>query len=377
MASKDFYETLGLGREASAADIKKAYRRLAKEFHPDRNPDGAAEQKFRELSEAYQILSDSQKRAAYDQYGAAAFDGAGGGGGFGGFEGFGTTFADVFDEMFGQFRGRRSGGGGQTRGGDVRYNLEITLEDAFRGRTTEIRLPSTVACDSCGGSGAAGDSRPTTCDTCNGVGRVRAQQGFFTIERTCPACHGAGQVIKNPCGACGGAGRVHKDRGLSVKIPAGVEDGTRIRLAGEGEAGVRGGPPGDLYIFLALKDHRLFQREGRNLYCRVPIPMTTAALGGTIEVPSLDGGRATVSVPAGTQAGHQFRLPGKGMPSLRGGGPKGDLYVQALVETPVNLDKKQKALLRDFDTASKGGRTSPESEGFLEKLKEFWDDLKD
>ena len=380
MATQDLYETLGVGREANAADIKKAYRRLAKEFHPDRNSDSAAEDKFRQISEAYQVLSDNQKRAAYDQFGAAAFEGGGEGGagfGFGGLQGFGASFADVFDDLFGEFRGRRTGTGTQTRGGDVRYNLEITLEDAFKGRSTQIRVPSTVSCGDCKGSGAAGDSRPTACTTCNGVGRVRAQQGFFTIERICPACHGAGQVIKDPCTNCGGAGQVQKEKNLSVNIPAGVEEGTRIRLPGEGEAGVRGGPPGDLYIFLSLEDHRLFQREGRNLYCRVPIPMTTAALGGSIDVPSLDGARATVSVPAGTQAGHQFRLKGKGMPAMRGGRPSGDLYVQALVETPVNLGKKQQELLRDFEGASKGKSTNPETEGFLQKLKEFWDDLKD
>ena len=381
MVSQDFYETLGVGRQASAADIKKAYRRLAKEFHPDRNPDGAAEDKFRQISEAYQVLSDDQKRAAYDQFGTAAFEGIGqGGAGFdaGGFQGFGASFADVFDDLFGEFRGRRTGT--QTRGGDVRYNLEITLEDAFKGRSTKIRVPSTVNCGDCEGSGAAGDSRPTACSTCNGVGRVRERQSFgfaMVIERSCPACHGAGQVISNPCTNCSGAGRVRKEKAISINIPAGVEEGTRVRLAGEGEVGVRDGPPGDLYIFISLKDHQLFQREGHNLYCRVPIPMTAAALGGSIDVPSLDGIRTAVTVPAGTQAGHQFRLKGKGMPAMRGAGPSGDLYVQALVETPVNLSKKQQELLRNFESVGKGKKTNPETEGFLQKLKEFWEGLKD
>lgn len=373
----DYYQTLGVDRGASAADIKKAYRQLAKEYHPDRNPDKSAEQKFREVSEAYEVLSDEQKRAAYDQFGTAAFEGAAGAGPFAGFGGFSSSFADVFDDLFGEFRGRRTATGGRNRGGDIRYNLEVSLEDAFRGRTTQIRVPSTGACETCKGSGSADDARPGNCTTCNGVGRVRAQQGFFTIERTCPACHGAGQVIRNPCLACGGAGRTRQEKALSVNIPPGVEDGTRIRLSGEGEAGVRGGAAGDLYIFLSIAPHRLFQRDGRNLYCRVPIPVVTAALGGNIEVPSLDGGRARVNVPAGTQSGRQFRLKGKGMPAMRGGGTTGDLYVQAVVETPMNLTRRQEELLRQFADAGEGKKTNPESESFLDKLKEFWDDLKD
>lgn len=379
MATQDYYETLGVNRQANAADIKKAYRRLAKEFHPDHNSDKTAEDKFRQISEAYQILSDEQKRAAYDQFGTAAFEGAGGNSGFGsaGFQGFGSSFADVFDDLFGEFRGRRQGGDVGNRGGDVRYNLEITLEEAFRGRTTKIRVPSTIACNTCAGSGTAGNSGPSSCGTCHGSGRVHAQQSIFTIERTCPTCQGAGQIIKNPCQSCGGAGRVNKEKTLSVNIPAGVEDGTRIRLSGEGEAGVRAGPPGDLYIFLTLRSHKLFQREGQNLFCQVPVPITTAALSGTIEIPCLDGARATLKIPAGTQSGHKFRLKAKGMPSMRGGGPSGDLYVQALVETPINLGKKQRDLLREFENVSKGKGNNPETEGFIKKLKEFWEDLKD
>ena len=378
MASRDYYKTLGVEKGASGADIKKAYRRLAKEYHPDRNPETSAEDKFREVAEAYEILSDDQKRATYDQFGAGAFDGSAGPGGAGfGFSGFGSSFADVFDDLFGDFRGRqRPGAGVRNRGGDVRYNLEVSLEDAFNGRTTQIRVPATVTCDTCKGTGSADASSAATCGTCNGVGRVRAQQGFFTIERACPTCHGAGQVIKNPCSACSGSGRVRKEKMLSVKIPAGVEDGTRIRLSGEGEAGVRGGPPGDLYIFLSLAAHRMFQRDGRNLYCRVHIPMVTATLGGTIDVPALDSGGAKVTVPAGTQSGRQFRLKGKGMPALRGKG-HGDLYVQTVVETPVHLTKKQQKLLKEFADGGEGRTNNPESESFLDKLKEFWDDLKD
>ncbi len=380
MSTKDFYELLGVERGASPDDLKKAYRKLAKELHPDRNPDKDAEQRFKEVNEAYDILSDDQKRAAYDRFGHAAVDGsAGGGGPFGGFgfANFGSSFADVFDDLFGEFRGRQRGGpNARQRGADMRFNLEISLEDAFHGRNMQIRVPTNAPCDVCSGSGAAENSRPTPCPTCNGVGRVRAQQGFFTIERTCPGCNGAGQIIKNPCKNCGGAGRVHKEKSLSVSIPAGVEDGTRIRLGGEGEAGMRGGPPGDLYIFLAVAQHRLFQRDGKNLYVRAPIPMVTAALGGTIEVPSLDGGRAKVAVPEGTQSGRQFRLKGKGMPSMRQGDSTGDLYVHAMVETPMNLNKQQQDLLRQFQAAGEGRTTNPESEGFLDKLKEFWNDLK-
>ena len=378
MASKDYYQTLGVGKDASSTDIKKAYRRLAKEYHPDHNSDQTAEDKFREVSEAYQILSDDQKRSTYDQFGSAAFEGQGGGGGFGGgFQGFGSSFADVFDDLFGEFRGKRQGNTSSNRGDDVRYNLSISLEEAFKGNKTKIRIPSTINCNKCGGSGAEGDTAPSTCGTCHGAGRVHAQQSIFTIERTCPTCQGAGQIIKNPCRGCSGSGRVSKEKVLSVTIPPGVEEGTRIRLSGEGEAGVRGGQPGDLYIFLSIKNHHIFERQSRNLYCSVPLPMTTAALSGTIEVPCLDGSRTKLKIPAGTQAGHKFRLKGKGMPSMRGSVPSGDLYVHVNVETPSNLSKKQRELLEAFHSSSQGKGNNPETDGFIKKLKVFLDDLKD
>lgn len=381
MSKRDYYEVLGAPKNASADDLKKAYRKLAMQYHPDRNQgDKTAEQKFKEINEAYDCLKDEQKRAAYDRFGHAAFEGGGGrpgaGGGAGGFD-FGGGFADIFDEMFGEFMGR-GGRGGQTnnRGNDLRYNLEISLEDAFKGSATQVRVPTSVMCDPCGGSGAEAGSSPTTCGTCNGAGKVRAQQGFFTIERSCPTCNGAGRVIKDPCRHCGGQGRVRKEKTLQVSIPAGVEDGTRIRLAGEGEAGLRGGTPGDLYIFLSIGAHRFFQRDGANLHCRVPIPMTTAALGGTIEVPTIDGSRAKVNVPAGTQTGHQFRLKSKGMSVLRSPA-RGDLYINVMVETPVNLTKRQQELLREFEKEAAENGHNPESEGFFAKVKEFFADLKD
>jgi molecular chaperone DnaJ len=373
MAKADYYELLGVERGASAEDIKKAFRKQAMQYHPDRNPGNAeAEKKFKEINEAYDVLKDDQKRAAYDQYGHAAFDG-GGRPGAGGFD-FSANFADVFDDLFGEFMGGRRGGGA-ARGADMRYNLEISLEEAYKGKKTQIRVPSSVTCDTCDGSGAAPGSKPVTCQTCHGAGKVRAQQGFFTIERTCPTCQGQGRTIKDPCTACRGSGRQQKEKTLAVNIPAGVEDGTRIRLAGEGEAGPRGGPPGDLYIFLSILPHRFFRRDGVNLFCRAPIPMTKAALGGQIEVPTLDGTRARITIPAGTQTGRQFRLKGKGMPVMRGAGV-GDLYINAVVETPVNLNKRQKELLQEFEAAG-GSETSPESEGFFAKVKEFWDDLTD
>lgn len=381
MAKQDYYETLGVGRSASGEDIKKAYRRLAMKYHPDRNPDDPeAEQKFKIASEAYDVLRDQEKRAAYDRFGHAAFE-AGGPGGAQGFGFSGSSFADVFDDLFGEFMGGRrgrGGGSGPRAGADLRYNLEISLEDAYRGRTTTIRAKTSVACDRCEGSGAEKDSKTISCQTCQGLGKVRAQQGFFTIERTCPKCRGAGRVIENPCKTCAGAGRVQKEKQLQVNIPQGVEDGQRIRLTGEGEAGIRGGPPGDLYIFLSVTPHRLFQRDGANLYCRVPVSMVTAALGGTIEVPTLDEddkGRARLAIPEGTQSGHQFRLRSKGMPVLNGGGT-GDLVVQVEIETPVNLTSRQKELLREFEKCG-GKDTSPEAEGFFTKVKELWDDLRD
>ena len=380
MAKQDYYELLGISQSAGKEEIKKAYRKLAMKYHPDRNPgDEEAEAKFKEIGEAYEVLSDDQKRAAYDRFGHGAFEqggGMGGGAGMGGFGGFGGGgFADIFDEMFGDMMGggrRRSSG----RGADLRYDMEITLEEAFQGKQAQIKVPTSVSCDSCDGTGAEPGSKPINCTTCNGDGRVRQQQGFFTIERTCPSCGGAGQQIDKPCKSCEGAGRVHRERSLQVNIPEGVEDGTRIRLAGEGEAGMRGAPAGDLYIFLTVKPHRIFEREGANMACRVPIPMTTAALGGTIEVPVIDGTRAKISIPEGTQSGTQFRLKGKGMTVVRSN-HRGDMYVQVEVEVPKNLSKRQKELLREFDGESEGKHTSPESHGFLSKIKEFWEDLTD
>ena len=376
MAKQDFYEILGVSKSVSPDELKSAYRKLAMKHHPDRNPgDTSAEQKFKEINEAYDILKDDQKRAAYDRFGHAAFEqgGARGPGDFG----FSGGFADIFDEMFGEFMGGgRPGQGGPSRGSDLRYNLEISLEEAFRGKQTTIRVQTLVACDQCKGGGAEAGSRPIACPTCYGRGRVRAQQGFFTIERTCTTCQGAGRVIDNPCKACGGQGRVRREKTLSVNIPAGVEDGTRIRLGGEGEAGVRGALAGDLYMFISVTPHRIFQRDGANIYCRVPIPITTAALGGTIEVPSVDGSRARVTVPAGTQSGHQFRLRGKGMTVLRSPA-RGDMFIEAVVETPRNLNKRQQELLREFEKAGESGTTHPESEGFFAKVKEFFEDLRE
>jgi molecular chaperone DnaJ len=383
MAKQDYYETLGVSRNAGADEVKRAYRKLAMQFHPDRNPgDASAEHRFKEVNEAYDVLKDEQKRAAYDQFGHAAFDGSGGfnGGGFQG-GGFGSGFADIFDEMFGDFMGggRRSGTNARRRGADLRYNLETSLEDAFKGREMRIRVPTSVACEDCGGSGAAKGSSPVTCPACHGNGKVRTQQGFFTVERTCPQCKGVGQTITDPCRACHGAGRVRKEKTLAVTVPPGVEDGTRIRLSGEGEAGAQGAPAGDLYIFIAITPHPLFQRDGGNIFCAVPIPMTTAALGGSVEVPTVEGGRAKVSIPAGTQNGHRFRLRGKGMVGLHGRG-RGDMYIEVTVETPVNLSKAQQEKLKEFEALGKKGgakSTSPESEGFFAKAKELWEDLTD
>jgi molecular chaperone DnaJ len=375
MAKQDYYETLGVSRSAGEADLKKAYRKLAMSYHPDRNPDDASsEHKFKEVNEAYAVLRDADKRAAYDRFGHAAFDNGAGPQGAGGFDfNFGTGFADIFDEMFGEFMGGGRRGGAQ-RGADLRYNMEISLEEAYQGKTAEIRVPTSIACETCAGTGAAKGSSPVACGMCNGRGRVRAQQGFFTIERTCPTCHGVGRVIEKPCTACRGAGRVQQDKTLKVNVPPGVEDGTRIRLSGEGEAGVRGAAPGDLYIFLSVKPHPLFQRNGPDIHCRAPIPMATAALGGGIEVPTIDGSRARVSLPSGTQSSRRFHLKDKGMRILRSNA-RGDMYVEVTVETPVNLTKRQKELLREFETEGKGRRTSPESEGFFARVKEFWEDL--
>ena len=382
MAKRDYYEVLGVSKGADADEIKKAYRRKAKELHPDRNKDNPdAEAQFKEANEAYEVLKDADKKAAYDRFGHAAFEGGMGGGprggpGFGGQGDFASAFSDVFDDLFGEFMGGRGGGGRQraARGSDLRYNLRISLEDAFQGTQKTINVPTSVSCGPCNGSGSEAGTEPQTCPTCSGMGKVRAQQGFFTVERTCPTCSGLGEIIKNPCGTCGGAGRVQKDRSLSVNIPAGVETGTRIRLAGEGEAGVRGGPTGDLYIFIEVEEHPLFQRDGHHLYCRVPVSIATAALGGDIEVPTIDGGRSRVKVPAGSQSGKQMRLRQKGMPMLRGGGV-GDMYLELAVETPVNLSSRQKELLREFEEVSKTD-TNPESSSFFSAVKNFWDSMK-
>ena len=386
MAKRDYYETLGVDKGASEQDLKSAFRKLAKEHHPDKNPgDTGAEQKFKELNEAYEALKDPQKRAAYDRFGHAAFDGAMGNRGGQGGAGFGPDFAssmsDIFDDLFGEFMGGRRGAGqaagqggrgrgGRERGADLRYNLEVTLQEAFAGKTAQLRVPSSVGCEVCSGTGAKPGTKPKTCPTCGGAGKVRASQGFFTIERTCPSCQGRGETIDDPCGSCSGAGRVTKERTLSVNIPAGVEDGTRIRLAGEGEAGLRGGPTGDLYIFLSIKPHEFFQRDGSDVFCKVPISMTTAALGGQVDVPTLEGATTRVKIPEGTESGKQFRLKGKGMPVLRSK-VTGDLFIQVEVETPKNLTSRQRQLLEDFEKESRKD-TSPESHGFFARVKDFF-----
>lgn len=381
MSKRDYYDVLGVSRNASADEIKKAYRKKAKELHPDRNSDNPkAEAEFKEAGEAYEVLKDAEKKAAYDRFGHAAFEGGMGGGGRpgGGHPGqqgdFASAFSDVFDDLFGDFMGGQRGGRQRAaRGADLRYNLRVTLEEAFNGLQKTITVPTSVPCGSCKGSGAEGGAEPTTCPTCSGMGKVRAQQGFFTVERTCPTCSGLGQTIKNPCKTCHGAGRVEKDRALSVNIPKGVETGTRIRLAGEGEAGMRGGPPGDLYIFIEVTPHKIFERDAMDLHCRVPVSMSAAALGGDIEVPTIDGGRSRVKIPAGSQSGRQMRLRGKGMPALRGAGA-GDMFIELAVETPVNLTSKQKELLREFEALSEDN--NPESKSFFSSVKGFWDSMK-
>ena len=382
MAKRDYYDVLGVARGASADDIKKAYRRKAKELHPDRNKDNPnAETQFKEAGEAYDVLKDAEKKAAYDRFGHSAFEagtgaGARPGGGFSTGQGdFASAFSDVFDDLFGDFMGGSRGGnrGRAARGADLRYNLRIDLEDAYRGMQKTITVPTSVVCEACNGSGAEDGAEPTTCPTCSGMGKVRAQQGFFTVERTCPTCGGLGQIIRNPCKVCNGQGRVQKDRSLNVNIPAGVETGTRIRLAGEGEAGMRGGPSGDLYIFIEVEKHSIFEREETNLFCRVPVSMTKASLGGDIEVPTIDGGRSRVKIPEGSQSGRQMRLRGKGMPALRGGGA-GDMFIELAVETPVNLTARQKEILREFEELSE--ENNPESNSFFKSVKGFWDSMK-
>ena len=373
MAKRCYYETLSVERTATDGDIKVAFRKQAMQCHPDRHPnDTQAEHRFKEVNEAYEVLKDPDKRAAYDRFGHAAFEHGMGGAAAGFGADFGTTFSDLFEGIFGM-SGGRGRGTSRERGADLRYNMEIALTEAYAGKNAQIRIPTSVTCEACSGSGAKAGTKPKTCPMCGGAGRVRHSQGFFTLERTCPNCHGRGQSIDSPCASCAGSGRVTRERNLAVNIPAGVEDGTRIRLSGEGEAGVRGGPPGDLYIFLSMASHPFFQREGADLHCRVPVSMVTAAMGGDCEVPTIDGGKTKVKVPEGTQSGRRFRLQGKGMPVLRTR-QCGDMYVQVVVETPQKLSKKQRDLLAEFDRLS-SVETHPESAGFLGKVKEFLDGL--
>ena len=375
MSKRDYYDVLGVPKDSEKDAIKKAYRTKAKELHPDRNSDNPnAEAQFKEVNEAYEVLKDAEKKAAYDRYGHAAFESGGGGTGFGGSGDFSSAFSDVFDDLFGDFMGGGRGGRKQqSRGSDLRYNLSISLEDAFAGLQKTINVPSSVACGSCNGTGAAGGSSPTTCPTCSGLGKVRATQGFFTVERGCPTCSGAGQIIKNPCSSCGGQGTQKKDRALSVNVPPGVETGTRIRLAGEGETGPRGGISGDLYIFIEVSKHKIFERDGLNLFCRVPVSMAKASLGGEVEVPTIDGGRSRVRIPAGSQSGRQMRLKGKGMPAIKTV-QKGDMFIEMAVETPVNLTARQKELLQEFEELSEDN--NPETNSFFSSVKTFWESMK-
>jgi molecular chaperone DnaJ len=377
MAKRDYYEVLGVSKNASEADLKKAYRRAAQKHHPDRNPDDKeSEEKFKECKEAWEVLSDSQKRAAYDQFGHAGVDPSMGGG-YGPAGAGGASFSDIFGDVFGDIFGGARGGGGQRvyRGSDLRYNLELSLEDAVAGTTVKIRVPTLVVCDSCGGSGAKKGSSPTTCTTCGGHGQVRMQQGFFSLQQTCPRCHGQGTIISDPCQSCHGKGRVEERKTLSVKVPAGVDTGDRIRLAGEGEAGEAGGPPGDLYVQVHVKEHPIFQREENHLFCEVPISFVTAALGGELEVPTLNG-RVSLKIPPETQTGRMFRLRGKGVKPVRGG-PTGDLICKVTVETPVKLNRKQKELLKEFasEVDEGGSRHSPQHTSWLDGVKKFFDDL--
>jgi molecular chaperone DnaJ len=378
MAKQDYYELLGVARNASEAELKKAYRRLAMKYHPDRNPDDkTAEEKFKEAKEAYDVLSDARKRAAYDQFGHAGVDAAAAGAGAGAYSGFrGANFSDIFDDVFGDIFGTRAGRTPTYRGADLRYDLDLSLEDAVRGSTVKIRIPTLVGCGVCGGSGAKKGTSPVTCPTCGGDGQVRMQQGFFSIQQTCPRCRGRGSIIAEPCPTCHGRGRVQESKTLSVKIPAGVDSGDRIRLSGEGEAGEHGGPPGDLYVQVRVKPHPIFAREGNDLLCEMPIGFITAALGGEVEAPTLEGA-IQLKVPAGTQTGKLFRLRGKGVRSVQGGEP-GDLLCRVVVETPVDLDDRQKDLLRQFGESLGEHRAahSPRERGWFDSVKKFFEDLK-
>ena len=377
MSKRDYYEILGVEKNVSEADLKKSFRRLAMKYHPDRNPDDSeAEGKFKEAKEAYEVLADANKRAAYDQFGHAGVEQSGGGGGPGG-QGFGDIFEDIFGDIFGGGGGRRGGGGNRAyRGSDLQYNLELSLEDAVFGTEVDIRVPSMQSCKPCGGSGAKKGSQPQSCPTCHGQGQVRLQQGFFSVQQACPQCHGQGKIISDPCAECHGQGRVEEQKTLSVRIPMGVDTGDRIRLGNEGEAGVNGGPSGDLYVQVHVKEHELFNRDGDNLYCDVPIRFTSATLGGEIEVPTLEG-KVTLKVPAETQSGKKFRLRNKGVKSVRSASV-GDLICTVVIETPVNLTKRQRELLEELDTSmDEGGkRHSPREHGWLDKAKGFFDDVK-
>lgn len=371
MAKRDYYEILGVERSVSEKDLKKAYRRVAMKFHPDRNPgDKEAESKFKEASEAYEILSDAKKRAAYDQFGHAGVEGQTSGAGAAGFGGFADIFGDVFGDIFGG-GGRR---GGPARGSDLRYDLELSLEDAVRGTTAKIRVPTLANCGSCHGSGAKPGARPQTCGTCGGAGQVRMQQGFFSVQQPCPNCQGRGSIISDPCVSCHGRGRVEETKTLSVKVPAGVDTGDRIRLSGEGEAGPDGGPAGDLYVQVVVREHELFQRDGKNLYCEVPIGFVTAALGGEMEVPTLEG-KLKLKIPAESQTGKLFRLRGKGVTPVRGGSA-GDLLCRVVIETPVNLSSKQKELLKEFSGTLSESKNSPRQTGWFDGMKNFFGGLK-
>lgn len=372
MSEKDFYKTLGVEKTATEDELKKAYRKMAMEFHPDRNQDNPqAEEKFKEINEAYDTLKDPQKRAAYDRFGAAGMGGAGG-------AGFGSAFSDIFEDMFGEMMGGGRRSTGPLRGSDMQFSLDVTLEDAFKGKDAKLKIPTVATCGDCKGTGSADGGKPEKCPDCGGAGRVRAQQGFFTIERTCQTCNGAGTIIKSPCKTCGGAGRVRGDKTVQISIPAGIAEGQRIRLGGEGEAGVRGGPAGDLFVLINIKPHKFFRREGSNLHCRVPVPMTTAALGGNLDVPTIEGQKSSIKIPSGTQTGQQLRLKSKGMNIMRSE-QRGDMFVEIFVETPVNLDKKQTDLMKQLDESlEKAGRkNTPQSEGFFTKVKDLWSDLKE
>ena len=376
MAKRDLYEVLGVNRDASEDELKKAYRKLAMKHHPDRNPDNKeSEDKFKEAKEAYEILTDANKRAAYDRYGHAGVDqsmGGGGGGGGQGFDGFGDAFGDIFGDIFGGGGGGGRGRSNVYRGADLRYNLEITLEEAARGAEKTIRIPALEECAPCHGSGAKAGTQPKTCPTCGGAGQVRIQQGFFSIQQTCPKCHGSGRIIPEPCTSCGGAGRVKRQKTLEVKIPAGIDDGMRLRHSGHGEPGVNGGPPGDLYVEIHIKQHAVFQRDGDDLHCEMPISFTTAALGGEIEIPTLDGA-ANIRIPAETQSAKVFRLRGKGIRNVRSHAP-GDLMVHVIVETPVKLTDRQKELLREFGeiASSNAERHNPKAKSWMDKVKDFF-----